>query len=267
MNREVTLLAGGIGLGAALMYMLDPDRGRRRRALLRDQLVRVAHGTPDAVGAAARDLSNRARGLAAGAGSMLSSEEVSNEVLVARVRSKMGRVVSHPHAIEVTADQGRVTLGGPVLAREVAHLLSCVSRVRGVAGVESRLEVHAEAGNVPALQGGRRRPVHRFEFFQENWSPTARLLAGLTGGALAAYGLSRRDLLSLALGAVGVGLLARGVTNIDMRSLAGAGAALFDSDPKREADEDRGLVETSTASGNVPHEPAGNQPRAFGASA
>ena len=149
MNREVTLLAGGIGLGAALMYMLDPDRGRRRRALLRDQLVRVAHGTPDAVGAAARDLSNRARGLAAGVGSMLSSEEVSDEVLVARVRSKMGRVVSHPHAIEVTAAQGRVTLGGPVLAHEVEHLLSGVSRVRGVADVESRLEVHADAGNVP----------------------------------------------------------------------------------------------------------------------
>jgi hypothetical protein len=266
MNREATLLAGGIGLGAALMYILDPDRGRRRRALLRDQLLSAAHRAPDVVGTAARDLSNRARGLAAEAGSMFSSDEVSDDVLVARVRSKMGRVVSHPHAVEVTADQGRVTLSGPVLAREVGELLSCASRVSGVTGVENRLEVHEEAGNVSALQGGRRR-ADRFEFFQENWSPMARLLAGVTGGALAAYGLSRRDPLSLAVGAAGVGLLARGVTNKDASRLVGAGAALFDSDPKRVADEDPVRVESPTESANTPHEPAENQPRAFGASA
>lgn len=28
------------GLGALTMYLLDPEHGRRRRALLRDQLVR-----------------------------------------------------------------------------------------------------------------------------------------------------------------------------------------------------------------------------------
>ncbi len=38
MNRQLSLL-GGIGLGAALMYMVDPDRGKRRRALVRDKLL------------------------------------------------------------------------------------------------------------------------------------------------------------------------------------------------------------------------------------
>lgn len=224
MNREVTLLVSGIGLGAALMYVLNPNRGRRRRALLRDQLVSAAHRTPDAIGTTARDLTNRARGLAAQAGSMFSREEVSDEVLVARVRSKLGRVVSHPSSIEVTANQGRVTLSGPVLAHEVDDLLSCVSGVAGVADVENRLEVHEQAGGVPGLQGGRPRPGDRFELMQENWSPAARLLTGAAGGALAAYGLSRRDPLSLTLGAVGVGLLARGVTNLEMKRLVGAGA-------------------------------------------
>src|SRR5918992_5550350 len=118
MNRELTLISG-IGLGAALMYMLDPDRGRRRRALVRDKLASAANKTPDALGATARDLRNRARGLAAQTRSMFAHEDVSDEVLVARVRSAMGRVVSHPSSIEVAAKQGRVTLRGPVLAHEV----------------------------------------------------------------------------------------------------------------------------------------------------
>lgn len=265
MNREVTLLAGGIGLGAALMYILDPDRGRRRRALVRDQLVSAAHRAPDAFGATARDLSNRTRGLAAEVGSMFSGEEeVSDEVLAARVRSKMGRVVSHPHAIKVTVEQGRVTLSGPILADEVNDLLSCVSHVRGVADVENRLEAHEEAGNISALQGGRRR-LDRFEFFQENWSPSARLLAGLAGVTLAAIGLSRRDPLSLALGVVGVGLLARGVTNTGVSHLVSV--AGFGSDTGSEVGEERTHAKAPTAVVNAQNEVDGDRPQAFGASA
>ena len=86
MNRELTFI-GGIGLGAALMYILDPDRGRRRRALVRDQLARAANKTPEALGATARDLSNRARGLTAEARRLVTSDDVSDQVLAQRVRS------------------------------------------------------------------------------------------------------------------------------------------------------------------------------------
>jgi uncharacterized membrane protein/osmotically-inducible protein OsmY len=223
MNRELTLL-GGVGLGASLMYLLDPDRGNRRRALLLDKLTSAANKTPDAVGATARDLRNRARGLAAEVGSMFTSEEVSDEVLVARVRSKMGRVVSHPSAIEVAAEQGHVRLSGLILAHELDDLLRCVSKVPGVVEVDNRLEVHKQAGDVPGLQGGRVRPGDRLDLLQENWSPATRLVAGAAGGALAVYGFSRRDPLSIALGTVGAGLLLRGLTNLEMKRLVGAGA-------------------------------------------
>jgi hypothetical protein len=95
------------------------------------------------------------RGLAAEATALFTCETVSDEVLVARVRTRLGRVVSHPHAIVVTAEHGRVTLRGPIVAREVASLLKCVYMVRGVAGVGNQLEAHAEAGTIPDLQGGR----------------------------------------------------------------------------------------------------------------
>ena len=74
MNRQLTLIGGG-GLGASLMYLLDPERGGRRRALLRDKLVSAASQTPDCVGTTARDLGNRARGLVAEAGSLFTSGE------------------------------------------------------------------------------------------------------------------------------------------------------------------------------------------------
>ena len=179
MREELTLL-GGIGLGAALMYMLDPERGNRRRALVRDKLVSAAHKTSDGLGATARDLHNRAFGLAAESRSMFNRAETTDEVLVERVRSKMGRIVSHPSSIEVAASDGRVTLRGPILAREVDDLLSCISNVSGVAEVDNQLEVHEQPGDIPGLQGaGRQRPGDRFELMQENWSPTARVLAGM----------------------------------------------------------------------------------------
>jgi hypothetical protein len=65
MERTVAFLAG-VGVGAGLMYILDPRMGRRRRALVRDQATHLVHEAQDAAGAVARDVTNRARGLAAG---------------------------------------------------------------------------------------------------------------------------------------------------------------------------------------------------------
>jgi len=48
------------------MYLLDPQMGRRRRALAGDQAVRMAHDAQDAAGVVTRDMKNRAQGLAAG---------------------------------------------------------------------------------------------------------------------------------------------------------------------------------------------------------
>jgi len=213
----------GLGAGAGLMYLFDPIRGRRRRALIRDQAVHAGHLLRRAMGITSRDLSHRAYGVLAESNHLFQHEEVSDEVLQARVRAKIGRSVSHPHAISVTVSDGRVRLSGPVLAREVNRMLAGVSSVRGVKEVENLLTVHSEAEDIPGLQGGRPRTGDRFALLQNNWSPTARLTTGLAGGALMANCLARRDPLSIALGTVGFGLLMRGVTNMDLKSLIGVG--------------------------------------------
>jgi len=203
------------------MYFLDPGRGARRRSLVRDRVVHAGHVAGDAVGTTGRDLGNRVRGLVAEARSRVRTDTPADEVLVGRVRSELGRVVSHPGAITVTAEQGRVTLSGPVLAREVNALLRRVSRVRGVRDVENRLEVHETPGDVPALQGGSEPTGGRFEYLQENWAPSARLAAGVAGGALAAAGARRKDTLGSVLSLAGLTVLARSVTNKELRELAG----------------------------------------------
>ena len=222
LDTTLTLL-GGVGLGVGLMYLLDPDRGNRRRAMIRDAATRTVHQTGNAIGVTSRDLRHRTRGLVAEVASLFRSDEASDEVLEERVRSKLGRVVSHPHSIEVKAEDGRVTLSGPVLASEVDDLLSCASSVRGVEEVENRLEVHQQAGDVPGLQGGRERSGNRFELMQSNWSPTARLLTAAAGGALMGYCLKRRDALSESLGTLGFFLFLRGATNVEMKRLIGVG--------------------------------------------
>src|SRR5215218_4105227 len=127
-----------LGLGAAAMYFLDPDRGRRRRHLVRDKLVHAAKQSGDAVGTTSQDLANRAGGLAAVARRRLNDEQPDDGVLADRVRAALGRAVSHPGAIGVVAQEGRIVLSGPVLADEADKLVANIRRVRGVAEVVDR---------------------------------------------------------------------------------------------------------------------------------
>jgi hypothetical protein len=221
MNKALTFGAG-LGLGTGLMYLLDPDRGRRRRALLRDKGAWALRKTGDCIEVTAHDLRNRAQGITH---IHSSSEPVDDRIVAERVRSKLGRVVAHPGAIEVNALNGAVTLSGPILVEKMSELLKCVNGVRGVKQVINNLEAHEQADNHPALQGGRERQGAHFEFFQENWSPAARVLAGAAGASLAAYGGVRRDALGAGLGTAGLLLLTRGITNTGIQRLAGFGSS------------------------------------------
>src|SRR5512133_2773438 len=134
MSRK-TIAFTSMGLGAALMYLLDPHWGRRRRALVRDQTVHLWHQAEEGWRKAARDLGNRAHGFVAEARSSVLPEPADDEVLVERVRERMGRVVSHPGAITVSVTQGRVRVSGPILAAEVDRLLMAVHD--GSAGIKA----------------------------------------------------------------------------------------------------------------------------------
>ena len=52
-------MIGGVGLGAALAYLYDPEMGNRRRAMIRDKAVRALNKTGEAVETTARDVQHR----------------------------------------------------------------------------------------------------------------------------------------------------------------------------------------------------------------
>ena len=175
----------GVGIGAALAYMADPRTGRRRRALARDQFVRVSRKTRDAIDATARDLANRTSGIVASARGRWTDDRVSDRRLTERVRAVLGRASSHPRAIDVYVNDGVVTLTGPILADEVTRLMEAVCDVRGVQTVDNNLTVYSSSEGIPSLQGAGSVAEPALDILQSNWAPATQALVAAAGLATA----------------------------------------------------------------------------------
>jgi uncharacterized membrane protein len=182
--------------------------------------------TKRAIAKTRRDALQRAMGAAAAVRSAIRTEDgVANHVLEERVRAKLGRHVSHPHALDVVAADGVVRLSGAILAREERRVLRAVNRIRGVRDVINELEVHDRADNVPSLQGGRGPVGDRADVFQEHWAPATRAAGAIAGAALAMAGVARRGMLGASAAIAGAGLLARATANVPLVRLTGIGSS------------------------------------------
>jgi osmotically-inducible protein OsmY len=222
MARDTTAVLTGVAIGAALSMLLDPVSGRRRRARVRDKVVKAARKTRDGLDIAGRDMANRARGIAAETRRAVTSDNPDDRVLEERVRAELGRLSSHPGAISVNAYEGTVTLRGAVLASEEAAITSGVAAVHGVQHVINELRSHEDATGVPSLQGRGSRPARRVDVLQPNWAPATRLIFGSAGSALAIYGFGRRDPAGWVVGTAGALLAAQAATNVGGQVFAGS---------------------------------------------
>lgn len=209
---RATVALANLGVGAGMMYFADPQEGKRRRARLRDAVVHTAHIVEAAACTASRDAEHRFVGLAARArAAVVGKPAPTDEVLAARVRTRVGRLVSHPGAIDVTATSGRITLSGQVFGGEVDQLVNGVREVSGVIGIDNQLEAHAEAGAVSALQGPGPRKIYTAPTAWVRWTPTTRVMAGAAGLALIALASRRRTVRETAVGLAGFELLEQAV--------------------------------------------------------
>lgn len=197
--NKMALVFTGAGLGAGIMFLFDPNRGRHRRARLGEAAVHVSHRAQSAAGMTARDVRHRMTGAAARTLDRLVVEPApSDDVLVERVRARLGRLVSHPGAIDVAASGGAVTLTGPVFIAEVDQLMRGVAAVAGVTEIHNKLAPYRDAAHVSALQGRGPRKMESRSANWLRWTPTARLAAGVAGIALLALPWPRRPLRSAA---------------------------------------------------------------------
>lgn len=227
MRNRMNLFTGA-SLGAIATYFMDPDRGRRRRAGVRDRIAHLRHALPHQLDLIARDMSHRTEGTIAEVRNRLrphSGDQI-DDVIEDRVRSALGRVVSHPHAIQVCSDGGVVTLSGVILAHELTPLLRRTERVKGVRAIDNRLEAHQDDEHIPSLQGGvPRHRGHRLDVLHANWAPSTRMIMGAVGSSLVSGSFLRQTPLPFRTitGALGLLILSRSITNIETKRLLGFG--------------------------------------------
>jgi hypothetical protein len=160
-NREYWIaglsVTMGASLGAGFTYFCDPDRGHARRKKVADRAVSLIAQGERLVEHEGRNILNRTEKMLTQARSLFHrQQDVPDEVLLERVRSRLGHVVQHPHSISTTVEEGIVRLTGTVAREEKKHVLREVREVPGVSKVEELLtcENRQNGRSIPKLLGG-----------------------------------------------------------------------------------------------------------------
>jgi uncharacterized membrane protein len=124
---------------------------------------------------------------------------------------------------------------GVLTSRSILHgpqrgdLGSHQRAINGIEGQHSDAVVIARGFQISALQGTHSTPQQRLPIFQENWSPTARLLAGAIGTSLAAWGVRQRPAIAILAAGTGGALMIRGAANAPLqRFFGGTGRRAID---------------------------------------
>lgn len=136
---------GALAAGALAMYYLDPQMGAPRRATL-VALVRNGLRQPPAGRPVAGRVVRRAYHLP------VKSDPQADAELRDRIRARLGRLVSHPRAIDVEVEHGVVRLSGHVLAKERDGLLLQVQEIPGVQKLVNAMTAHASPQGIATLE-------------------------------------------------------------------------------------------------------------------
>jgi BON domain len=140
-----------------------------------------------------RDVVNRAQGAAAEMNARVARDTVTDEVMAERVRSKIGRVVTHPRAIDVTAARGIVELRGAVLRSERRRAIRAAESIRGVRAVQhDALMTYSDEQRMPGYQ-----PPIRIQKLKQakpvRKTGSLRLGLALASGIIAGYKAFKRS--------------------------------------------------------------------------
>lgn len=207
--RRVLLAAGGLAAGCATMYYLDPQRGKRRRAFVRDQGVHAAHAVANTCEKAGRDFAHRTAGILAGM-KCKSEGIVSDDVLLERVRSAVGHAVD-ASKLEISVTNGTVIVAGRVPSAEAKRLLKKIWSIHGVRGLDaSALTLEDGSSGSSTL---RQRPVR--------WTPAKQAIVGAGGAFASAGAIAIGGAVGVVLGVSGAAAMIRAISNRPLSSIVG----------------------------------------------
>jgi hypothetical protein len=148
-RRTMPMIVAGVVAGGLAVFYLDPQEGRRRRALLRDRFAHLGHvvtrDVPRRVERRGRFIRGVAKGVTHEAAELAHingghAAVVDDDTLVARVRSEALRD-RHFKAGEIHLDayEGCVTLRGQMDEHDIHELIDATKHVEGVREVRSYL--------------------------------------------------------------------------------------------------------------------------------
>lgn len=224
--RLKTLLTT-VGIGAALMYFLDPQQGNRRRAQVRDRVNSLINTLDDSIDTIREDTRNRARGILSEMTARLSDQSAPDWLLEERVRAIVGHATRHARLLDIRSNRGHILISGPALRADKDKILKSAARTRGVYSVQDEIQVYETTKDLPSLQipntGTYTSSAHPRE--RQNWSPARRLIGGVGGSLLTLYGLKRKGLSKPLLSAAGLLLTTRSMINQDAKLMLGLGQA------------------------------------------
>jgi len=140
--RKFLLIASLISVAGLITYLLDPDRGRARRARLTDQMSAKGRDVADAVTAKAKYQKGVFEGVAHEVASIFVEDGVyDDETLMQKVRSEaVGPSGVDTGDIVLDITDGTVHLTGSVADKRARRrLVDLIGKVDGVRGVDDTL--------------------------------------------------------------------------------------------------------------------------------
>ena len=144
--ERLALIAGSGLCGACVMYLMDPERGRRRRNMTRDRFMARCRRMWRAAVAVWRGAAADAYGVSHRMVHLVPRETdvPDDETLCQRVESQLFRDRAIPKGnLNITAEHGTIILRGELDSpAEIVKLEKRVARVPGVRGVQNMLHPH-----------------------------------------------------------------------------------------------------------------------------